>query len=66
MKHRSESEKGPMGLAVICVLAAALIVHLAFPTLIIWPSILVALVAVTVIVSHIDRPAEFVRTQEPE
>jgi len=55
MRHRSKSDKGSMGLAVIGVLAAALILHLIFPTLTLWPSVLVALVAVTMIVSHATR-----------
>jgi len=52
MQRHQKGEKRSLGVAILAVLGIFLVLHLALPAATLWPYLLVALVVITMIVSH--------------
>lgn len=55
MKQHSKTNRGNMGVAIFAVLGVFLVLHLILPEVTLWPFLLVALVVVTMLVSHLGK-----------
>lgn len=55
MRLHSKTERGKMGGAIVAVLGVFLALHLILPQVTLWPFLIVALVVVTMLVSHLGK-----------
>ena len=55
MKNHNQKERGAMGVAIVAVTGVFIAVHLALPDIKLWPSFLICLAVVTMVVSHFGK-----------
>ena len=55
MKNHNQRERGAMGVAIVAVTGVFLALHLALPDIKLWPSLLICLAVVTMVVGHFGK-----------
>ena len=55
MKSHNQKKRGAMGIAIVAVTGVFLVLHLVLPDIILWPSFLICLTVVIMIVGHFGK-----------